>query len=109
MKIRRIGVLTAGGDCPGLNAVVRGVAKHAINCGIEVLGFKNGFDGLVKNQFMVLDAKAVSGILTRGGTILGTSNLANPFKYTLYRIFSVFKYLFLIFFETFKLSAGPMP
>ena len=83
MKIRRIGVLTAGGDCPGLNAVVRGVAKHALNCGIEVLGFKNGFDGLVKNQFIELDAKAVSGILTRGGTILGTSNLANPFNYTL--------------------------
>lgn len=83
MKIRRIGVLTAGGDCPGLNAVVRGVAKHALKNGIEVIGFKNGFDGLVKNQFMVLDDKAVSGILTRGGTILGTSNLANPFNYTL--------------------------
>ena len=83
MKVRRIGVLTAGGDCPGLNAVVRGVAKHALNRGIEVLGFKNGFDGLVKNQFIELDSKAVSGILTRGGTILGTSNLANPFNYTL--------------------------
>jgi 6-phosphofructokinase 1 len=83
MKLRRIGVLTAGGDCPGLNAVVRGVAKHALKNGIEVLGFKNGFDGLVKNQFIELDDKAVSGILTRGGTILGTSNIANPFKYTL--------------------------
>lgn len=83
MKMRRIGVLTAGGDCPGLNAVVRGVAKHALKNGIEVLGFKNGFDGLVKNQFIELDDKAVSGILTRGGTILGTSNIANPFNYTL--------------------------
>lgn len=83
MKLRRIGILTAGGDCPGLNAVVRGVAKHALKNGIEVLGFKNGFDGLVKNQFMELDDKAVSGILTRGGTILGTSNIANPFNYTL--------------------------
>ncbi|MDR0953161.1 MAG: ATP-dependent 6-phosphofructokinase [Elusimicrobiota bacterium] len=83
MKIKRIGVLTAGGDCPGLNAVVRAVAKHALQNGVEVLGFKNGFDGMVKNQFIVLDDKAVSGILTRGGTILGTSNLANPFSYTL--------------------------
>jgi 6-phosphofructokinase 1 len=83
MKIRKIGVITAGGDCPGLNAVVRGVAKHALKNDIEVLGFKNGFDGLVKNDFMVLDDRAVSGILTRGGTILGTSNLANPFSYTL--------------------------
>ena len=57
MKMRRIGVLTAGGDCPGLNAVVRGVAKHALKNGIEVLGFKNGFDGLVKNQFIELDDK----------------------------------------------------
>lgn len=83
MTVRRIGILTAGGDCPGLNAVIRGVAKHAMQNNIEVLGFKNGFDGLIKNQFIVLDDKCVSGILTRGGTILGTSNLANPFKYTL--------------------------
>ncbi len=83
MTVRRIGVLTAGGDCPGLNAVIRGVAKHAMKNNIEVLGFKNGFDGLIKNQFVLLDDKSVSGILTRGGTILGTSNLANPFRYTL--------------------------
>ena len=82
-KIKRIGVLTAGGDCPGLNAVVRAVAKYALREGIEVYGFKNGFDGLVKNNFILLDNKAVSGILTRGGTILGTSNIANPFRYTL--------------------------
>lgn len=83
MKIKRIGILTAGGDCPGLNAVVRAVTKHALKNGVEVLGFKNGFDGLVKNQHIMLDDRAVSGILTRGGTILGTSNIANPFKYTL--------------------------
>lgn len=81
--IKRIGVLTAGGDCPGLNAVVRAVAKYALREGIEVYGFKNGFDGLVKNDFILLDNNAVSGILTRGGTILGTSNIANPFRYTL--------------------------
>lgn len=83
MSINRIGILTAGGDCPGLNAVVRAATKHALKNNIEVFGFQNGFDGLVKNQFIVLDDKAVSGILTRGGTILGTSNLANPFNYTL--------------------------
>ena len=82
-KIKRIGVLTAGGDCPGLNAVVRAVTKYALKENIEVYGFKNGFDGLVKNEFILLDNNAVSGILTRGGTILGTSNLANPFRYTL--------------------------
>ncbi len=82
-EIKRIGVLTAGGDCPGLNAVVRAVTKYALLKNIEVYGFKNGFDGLVKNDFILLDNKAVSGILTRGGTILGTSNLANPFRYTL--------------------------
>lgn len=83
MTISRIGILTAGGDCPGLNAVVRAATKHALQNNIEVFGFKNGFDGLVRNQYIVLDDRAVSGILTRGGTILGTSNLANPFNYTL--------------------------
>ena len=83
MSITRIGLLTAGGDCPGLNAVVRAATKYALQKNIEVFGFKNGFDGLVKNQYIILDDKAVSGILTRGGTILGTSNLANPFNYTL--------------------------
>lgn len=83
MTIKRLGLLTAGGDCPGLNAVVRAATKFALTNNIEVFGFKNGFDGLVKNQYIILDDKAVSGILTRGGTILGTSNLANPFNYTL--------------------------
>jgi len=83
MTIKRIGILTAGGDCPGLNAVVRAVSKNALSHGIEVLGFKNGFDGLVRNEFIPLTNKAVSGILTLGGTILGSSNIANPFKYTL--------------------------
>ena len=53
MKIRRIGVLTAGGDCPGLNAVVRAVTKNALKHNIEVYGFKNGFDGVVKNEFII--------------------------------------------------------
>ena len=83
MSIKRIGILTAGGDCPGLNAVVRAVSKNALRHGIEVLGFRNGFDGLVRNEFLTITDDTVSGILTLGGTILGTSNIANPFKYTL--------------------------
>lgn len=83
MAIRKIGILTAGGDCPGLNAVVRAVSKNALRQGIEVIGFKNGFDGVVRNEFIKITAETVSGILTLGGTILGTSNIANPFKYTL--------------------------
>lgn len=83
MSVKRIGILTAGGDCPGLNAVVRAVSKNALQHGVDVLGFKNGFDGLVKNEFIRIDANTVSGILTLGGTILGSSNIANPFNYTL--------------------------
>ncbi|MBN1654312.1 MAG: ATP-dependent 6-phosphofructokinase [Deltaproteobacteria bacterium] len=79
---KRIGVLTGGGDCPGLNAVIRAVAKTADNnYAMEVIGFLDGYEGLVLNRFVNLDDKDVSGILTRGGTILGTSNRANPFKY----------------------------
>lgn len=83
MSIKKIGILTAGGDCPGLNAVVRAVSKNALRHGVKVLGFKNGFDGLVRNEFIEIDEQTVSGILTLGGTILGTSNIANPFRYTL--------------------------
>src|SRR3989339_1339724 len=83
MLKKRIGVLTGGGDCPGLNAVVRAVAKSALRNGWEVIGFKDGYAGLVEDRFMELNDSAVSGILTRGGTVLGTSNTANPFAYTL--------------------------
>ncbi len=83
MAVKKIGILTAGGDCPGLNAVVRAVSKNALKHGVKVIGFKNGFDGLVRNEFIEINAQTVSGILTLGGTILGTSNLANPFRYTL--------------------------
>jgi len=80
-RIRRIGVLTGGGDCPGLNAVIRGVSKAAmLEHGISVLGFVDGFWGLVEGRFRELDFMSVSGILTTGGTILGTSNTANPFR-----------------------------
>lgn len=73
-KTRCIGILTSGGDCPGLNAAIRGVAKAAIGTyGIKVIGFLDGFRGLVENRTMVLDDRNVSGILTQGGTILGTA------------------------------------
>jgi len=81
-NIRRIGVLTGGGDCPGLNAVIRAVVKTAINqYGIEVTGIKDGFLGLIEDRMVSLGNDDVSNILTLGGTILGTSNRANPFSY----------------------------
>jgi ATP-dependent phosphofructokinase / diphosphate-dependent phosphofructokinase len=71
---KRIGILTAGGDCPGLNAAIRGVAKTAIlEHNMEIVGFKGGFKGLIENDHMLLTEEHVSGILTLGGTILGTS------------------------------------
>lgn len=73
-KTRRIGVLTSGGDCPGLNAVIRGLTKTAINTyGMKVVGILDGFRGLVENRTRPLEFADVSGVLTRGGTILGTS------------------------------------
>jgi len=81
-KLKRIGVLTGGGDCPGLNAVIRAVAKSAMGGGLEVLGIADGYLGLIENRFSVLDNTDVSGILTQGGTILGASNKANPAAYS---------------------------
>jgi len=81
-KTRRLGVLTGGGDCPGLNAVIRAVVKGATyNYDTEVVGFNNGFKGLVENDAALISDLAVSGILNRGGTILGTSNRDNPFDF----------------------------
>jgi phosphofructokinase-like protein len=70
----RVGVLTAGGDCPGLNAVIRAVARSAIDAGDEAVGIMRGFRGLAEDEFMELDMRAVSGILPLGGTILRTSS-----------------------------------
>ncbi len=79
---KRIGVLTAGGDCPGLNAVIRAVTKSLIfNHDFDVIGILDGFRGLVENRTKPLCANDVAGILTQGGTILGTTNKENPFKY----------------------------
>ena len=78
----RIAILTGGGDCPGLNGVIRAVTKKAIlEHNMEVFGFEDGYQGLIENRYRRLDFEAVSGILTLGGTILGTSNKANPYKY----------------------------
>ncbi|MDX2064086.1 MAG: ATP-dependent 6-phosphofructokinase [Bacteroidia bacterium] len=82
MHPRRIGLLTGGGDCPGLNAVIRAVTKTALlHHNLEVLGIEDGFEGLIENRTHPLTYEAASGILATGGTILGTSNTANPFSY----------------------------
>ena len=69
-----VGILTSGGDCPGLNAAIRGVGKAALGFyGMQVIGFRDGFRGFMENRTMELDGDMLSGILTQGGTILGTS------------------------------------
>jgi len=79
-KPKKIGILTAGGDCPGLNAAIRGVGKTAIvEYGMEVIGFNAGYSGLINNDYMELKENKLSGILTLGGTILGTSR-EKPYK-----------------------------
>ncbi|MEE8317469.1 MAG: ATP-dependent 6-phosphofructokinase [Candidatus Omnitrophota bacterium] len=79
---KRIGILTGGGECPGLNAAIRSVTKTAIlNYKMEVLGIRDGYIGLIENRYRPLSYEDVSGILTEGGTFLGTSNKANPFRY----------------------------
>ena len=78
---KRIGILTGGGDCPGLNAVIRAVSKKAIiEHNMEIIGFEDSYDGLLDNHYRKLNYEDVSGILTIGGTILGTSKVANPYR-----------------------------
>ncbi|MCB9840688.1 MAG: 6-phosphofructokinase [Phycisphaeraceae bacterium] len=79
--VNRIGLLTGGGDCPGLNAVIRAVTKDAIGHGIEVVGIEDGYLGLIENRTRLLSHDDVSNILTAGGTILGSSNKANPERF----------------------------
>lgn len=78
---QRVGILTGGGDSPGLNAVIRAVAKSLMQEGAQVVGFEDGFAGMVEKRARPLAWHDVSGILARGGTILGTSNKANPFAW----------------------------
>ena len=80
-SLKRIGILTGGGDCPGLNAVIRAVAKAALDGGLEVCGIEDGYLGLIENRVRPMTFNDVSGILTRGGTILGSCNKANPAEY----------------------------
>jgi 6-phosphofructokinase 1 len=80
--VRRIGVLTGGGDAPGLNAVIRAVVKSAANANCETIGLEDSFDGLIEpDRHRVLTPNDVTGILRLGGTILGTTNRGNPFAY----------------------------
>ena len=76
----RIGILTSGGDCPGINATIRGVCKTAINhYGMEVIGIHSGFQGLLTKDIESFTDKSLSGLLNQGGTMLGTSR-EKPFK-----------------------------
>ena len=80
--MKRMGILTGGGDAPGLNAVIRAVVKSATNSGIEVIGLEDSFDGLIEpGRSRPLTAHDVRGIMRLGGTILGTVNRGNPFAY----------------------------
>ena len=81
-RVKRLGVLTGGGDAPGLNAVIRAVVKSAANAGIEVIGLEDSFDGLIEpGHSRALVPRDVTGILRLGGTILGTTNRGDPFNY----------------------------
>ena len=83
-KNHRIAILTGGGDCPGINAVIRAVTKKAIlEYNMEVIGIKDGYHGAIFNRHRRLQYDDVSGILTLGGTILGTSKSANPYRYAM--------------------------
>ncbi len=74
----RIGILTGGGDCPGLNAVIRAIVRKSVQCGDEVIGFRDGWRGVLEADTVPMDLAAVRGILPRGGTVLGTSR-TNPY------------------------------
>lgn len=79
--VRRIAILTGGGDCPGLNAVIRAAARDAFFCGIEVVGVEDGFLGLIEGRVRRLNESDLTGLINRGGTILGSNNKANPIKH----------------------------
>ncbi len=82
MALKRVGILTGGGDCSGLNAVIRAVTRAAvIQHGAEVIGIEGGFEGLVSGRIQKLTVRSTKDILTLGGTILGTTNKGNPFEY----------------------------
>jgi 6-phosphofructokinase 1 len=80
-ELRTIGILTAGGDCPGLNAVIRAVAKPLLAAGVRVVGIEDGFLGLIEDRVRPLHEPDIAGILALGGTILGSSNRSNPLRF----------------------------
>src|SRR6185436_15723216 len=77
--MKKLGILTGGADCPGLNSVIRAVVRKGMVEGYVVSGIKNGWSGLIENDMRILDMRITSGILDRGGTILGTSRI-NPLE-----------------------------
>lgn len=79
--MKRLGILTGGGDAPGLNAVIRSVAKVSRTSGVELWGFRNGFSGLIKEDYVRLENPHISGLLPKGGTILGANNRDDPFNF----------------------------
>jgi phosphofructokinase-like protein len=82
MKLKRIGILTGGGDCPGLNAVIRSIAKPAMrHFNAKVIGILDGYEGMVEGRHRELSPLDVTGIINQGGTILGTSNKGDPFHF----------------------------
>ena len=84
LRKKRIGILTGGGDCPGINAVIRAVAKKAMHdYDMDVVGIEDGYEGLVHGRSRRLESRDVSGILTLGGTILGTTKKVNPYRYAI--------------------------
>lgn len=83
-QLKRIGVITSGGDAPGMNAAIRAVVRKGIDCGLEVIGICGGYGGLIKRDFMPLGVRDVGGIIQLGGTILG-SGRCNDFKIESYR------------------------
>lgn len=74
--MNKIGILTSGGDCSGMNAAIRSVVRTALNCGVEVIGFRKGYQGLITDDRMIMDTRSVAGILQKGGTILHTARCA---------------------------------
>ena len=78
--VKKVGIITAGGDCPGLNAVIRGIVKTAEYAGVETYGFMEGYKGLLENRTMKLDFWTVSDIIAKGGTILKSNNATNTFS-----------------------------
>src|SRR4029077_8870447 len=85
-RIKKVALLTGGGDCPGLNSAIRAVVQSCIlEHGIQVVGIPDGFKGMLENKFVPLDLINTTGIFSKGGTILGSSNVDTPFRVPILR------------------------